>query len=66
MILALAHVAALASGSPPPPPPAPAPASITPDEGHGDLPWFEGTFEELLARAEKEKKLVFLDFWTEW
>lgn len=33
---------------------------------HGKLPWFQGTFEELLAEAAKTKKLVFMDFWTDW
>lgn len=33
---------------------------------HGKLPWFEGSYAELLAKAEKEKKLIFLDFWTSW
>lgn len=33
---------------------------------HGKLPWFEGTYEEVLAKASAENKLVFIDFWTEW
>jgi len=44
---------------------APAAPSATPGD-HGKLPWFEGTFEELLAKAKTEKKIVFLDFWTSW
>ena len=40
---------------------APAPAF-----DHGDLPWFEGTFEELVAKATAEEKLIFVDFWADW
>ena len=32
----------------------------------GKLPWFEGSFEELLARAEETGKGVFIDFWAPW
>ena len=32
----------------------------------GRLPWFEGSFEELLARAEETGKGVFIDFWAPW
>lgn len=35
-------------------------------ESHGKIPWFQGTFDEALARAASEKKLVFVDFWTTW
>jgi thiol-disulfide isomerase/thioredoxin len=35
-------------------------------EDHGKLPWFEGTYEELMAKALDEDKLVFVDFWTNW
>jgi hypothetical protein len=33
---------------------------------HGKLDWFEGTYEEALAEAAKSKKLIFMDFWTDW
>jgi hypothetical protein len=33
---------------------------------HGKLAWFEGSFEEALAKAKTDKKLVFIDFWTSW
>ena len=43
------------------------PAVARPTAGdHGELPWFEGSYEELMAKAREEKKLVFLDFWTSW
>ena len=37
-----------------------------PPNDHGKLPWFEGTYAELLAKAKEERKPIFLDFWTEW
>ncbi len=44
-----------------------APAQVAAVEGdHGKLPWFKGTFEELLAAAKKDNKPVFIDFWAEW
>jgi hypothetical protein len=39
--------------------------ATAPDD-HGKLPWYEGTYTELLAKAKAEKKIIFLDFWTEW
>ena len=42
------------------------PALASPAGDHGELPWFEGSYEELIAKAQTEKKLVFLDFWTSW
>ena len=39
-------------------------APAAPD--HGKLPWFEGTYAELLAKASAENRVVFLDFWTDW
>lgn len=33
---------------------------------HGKLAWFDGTFEEATAHAAASKKILFLDFWTEW
>ena len=57
MLLQLVASAALVlptAGSPPP------------AEDHGKLPWFEGTFAEVLAKAEAENKLVFIDFWADW
>ncbi len=35
-------------------------------EGHGKLSWFEGSYEEALAKAASEKKIIFMDFWTDW
>ena len=49
--------------------PAPAPASVPAlvrEEAHGKIPWFQGTFAEARALAVREKKLVFIDFWTTW
>ena len=40
----------------------PAPAA----EDHGAITWFEGTYEEALAKAAAEDRLVFIDFWTDW
>src|SRR6185436_15307371 len=31
---------------------------------HGKIPWFTGTFEEALARAKAENKVLFVDLWT--
>lgn len=55
---------------------APAPSTTPPQEGHervrvhaqdhGQLDWFEGTWDELLAKAKAEDRLVFVDFWTKW
>ncbi len=41
----------------------PAPSVL---DDHGKLPWVEGSFEELLERAQKEDRLIFIDFWTDW
>ncbi|MFT7484411.1 MAG: hypothetical protein ACI9F9_000251 [Candidatus Paceibacteria bacterium] len=35
-------------------------------EGHGKLNWFEGSYEDALARAASSNKIVFIDFWTDW
>jgi len=43
--------------------PAAIPAAV-PGEGHGDVAWFAGTFEEALAESAKTKKILFLNFWT--
>ncbi len=32
----------------------------------GEIPWFKGSYEALMANAKLEGKLVFLNFWTEW
>lgn len=46
---------------------APAPAPVeTKADTHGKIPWFTGTFEEALAKAKAENKVVFVDFWTSW
>jgi len=44
----------------------PSTSAPAPGEDHGKLPWFEGTYAELLAKAKAEDKVVFLDFWTDW
>ncbi|MBL8858892.1 MAG: thioredoxin family protein [Planctomycetes bacterium] len=44
---------------------APAPVLATTAD-HGKIPWFTGTFDEAIARAKAENKLVFIDFWTTW
>jgi thiol-disulfide isomerase/thioredoxin len=44
---------------------APTSIAVLADE-HGKVPWFAGTYEEALAKAKAEKKLVFVDFWTTW
>lgn len=59
-----AGIGALAA--PPFYPPLPTqPTPLTVDDRER-LPWFEGTFEELMARAKSSDKLVFLNLWTEW
>jgi hypothetical protein len=32
---------------------------------HGKLPWFKGSWEELLAEARRTGSLIFIDFWAE-
>ena len=62
-----ASLFALATLSPPPAPqPSAAPGSVAAEVSHGRLDWFEGSFDELLAQAAREDKLVFLDFWADW
>jgi thioredoxin-related protein len=39
------------------------PAAV-PETTHGKIPWFSGTFEDALARAKTENKVVFVDLWT--
>jgi len=46
-------------------PRAPLPAPPVVCEMQGKVDWFEGTFDEALARAASSKKLVFLEFWSE-
>lgn len=41
-----------------------APSAVSSD--HGKLAWFEGSFEDVLAKAKASNKIVFLDFWTSW
>jgi len=33
---------------------------------HGRLDWFQGSFDELLAEADRTDRIVFLDFWANW
>ena len=64
--IALAALAGPIAAVPSPTPPV-ASTPSTPARGdHGKLPWFEGTYEELLAEARKSNRIVFLDFWTSW
>lgn len=35
-------------------------------DDHGALPWFEGSYSELLAAAKAADKPVMIDFWTKW
>ena len=56
LLSTIATAALLASAAPPP---------HTAGD-HGKLPWFEGSYEELMAEAQAKDKLVFLDFWTSW
>ena len=44
------------------PPATPAPTAVD----HGKLAWFDGTWDELLAEAERSNKIIFLDFWADW
>lgn len=43
-----------------------APSTVSPRVDHGKLAWFEGSFEDLLAKAKTDKKIVFIDFWADW
>ncbi|MDZ4774335.1 MAG: thioredoxin family protein [Planctomycetota bacterium] len=36
------------------------------EDSHGKLPWFTGSLDEAITRAQLEKKLIFVDFWTTW
>lgn len=65
MLLTTLAVAALFT-SPAAAPEAPALANTTIVEGHGKIAWFTGTYEEALAKAKAENKIVFIDFWTTW
>ncbi len=41
------------------------PAAGEPSAERG-IPWFEGTWEELLAEARQSDRVIFVDFWAEW
>jgi thioredoxin-related protein len=46
----------------------PVPASFalgSPMQRHGHVEWFDGTFDELLAKAAREKRVVLLNFYTD-
>ena len=45
--------------------PAPVPVNAAIAEEHGKLPWFKGSFEELLAEAKAKQKIIFIDLWRE-
>ena len=49
------------------PAPVPAPSTVRAviAEEHGKLPWFKGSFEEVLAEAKSKQKIVFIDLWRE-
>lgn len=67
MLLTSIAVAALLT-----PLPAPAPTArilgptVATLDGHGKLPWFAGSFDELLAKAKASNQIIFIDFWTDW
>ncbi len=62
MHLLLATGLALAASTVAPPPA----LHSTVDDEHGAIDWFEGSFDELITKATAEKRIVFLDFWTDW
>ena len=63
----LIHLLAAALCSPAQAPTVPQPAAaLACVAQHGELNWFPGSYEEALARAASEKKIVFIDFWTKW
>ena len=62
----ITFLAAAALMAPPATATSPGAASAAPAGDHGKVAWFEGTFEDVLAKAKAEKKIVFLDFWTSW
>ena len=43
-----------------------APAAVARCQAEGEIKWFQGSYESLLKQAEKDKQLIFLDFWTDW
>ncbi len=45
---------------------APSAAPATAPLGGGKVAWFEGSYADALAKAKAEKKLIFIDFWTDW
>ncbi len=45
---------------------APRPACATAGEPAGGVRWFAGSFEQALAAAREQKKLVLLDAWASW
>ncbi len=49
----------------PPPAPTPGETGCVELSQHGKLPWFQGSFDELLARAADTERIVFLYFWME-
>ncbi len=63
MLLTSIALCALLSPLPAPPPTTP---NVVVLEGHGKLPWFTGTFDELLAKAKASNQIIFIDFWTDW
>jgi thioredoxin 1 len=66
IIMLLTILAAVAMSTPPAATaPVEKPAIVVAEE-HGKIPWFTGTFDEAVAKAKAEKKLIFIDFWTTW
>jgi hypothetical protein len=63
--LALA-LAALAACARPTSPPGSVAGATTPEAAAGGPAWFRGSWDELLAAARAERKLVLLDFWASW
>jgi thioredoxin-related protein len=44
----------------------PAPLTAACEGRHGKIDWFKGSYKELMAKAIKEDKVIFLNFYTDW
>lgn len=73
MILHACLLAGLVAQQPPAPKPPPAPRAHVvrfrqEDCTHQEarIQWFQGSFDELLAKASETKRLAFLDLWADW
>lgn len=66
-MLLCAPILALATAAPCEPPLAPAAAQAAAVQAQDvQVPWFAGTWDDLLASAKREERLVFVEFWTSW